>query len=81
MSVVESMLCGTPVVAFNKGSMPELILENKTGYLVKNVDQAMDRFKQLNDLKRKDCREWAISQFSQDKMVDDYIKLYHMILN
>ena len=81
LSVVESMLCGTPVVAFNKGSMPELILENKTGFLVKNVDQAVDRFRKLNDLNRKDCRQWAISQFSQDKMVDDYIKLYHRILN
>jgi len=80
MSVAEAMLCGTPVIAFNKGSMPELIQHEKTGFLVNSVDEAVDAISALKNIIRKDCRDWAASQFSSDKMVDDYYKLYHEIL-
>jgi glycosyltransferase involved in cell wall biosynthesis len=80
LSVAEAMLCGTPVIAFNRGSMPELIQHEKTGYLVSNIDEAVEGVKQIKSIKRKDCREWAISKFSCDKMVDDYLNLYHQIL-
>ncbi|MDT3401684.1 glycosyltransferase family 4 protein [Mucilaginibacter terrae] len=80
MSVAESMLCGTPVIAFNKGSMPELIKHQETGFLVKNIDEAVEAVKQLNTIERNTCREWALAQFSSEKMVDDYYKLYQQIL-
>lgn len=80
MSVAEAMLCGTPVIAFNKGSMPELIKQEKTGFLVNSVDEAVDAISALKNIVRKDCREWAASQFSSDKMVDDYYNLYQQIL-
>jgi glycosyltransferase involved in cell wall biosynthesis len=80
MSVAESMLCGTPVIAFNKGSMPELINHQQTGFLVDNVEQAVDAVELLNTIDRSQCANWAKANFSQEKMVDDYYKLYKQIL-
>jgi glycosyltransferase involved in cell wall biosynthesis len=80
MSVAESMLCGTPVIAFNKGSMPELIKHEKTGFLVNTVDEAVDAIEQLKSINRKDCFAWAKSKFSKEKMAADYFELYKRIL-
>ncbi len=80
MSVAEAMLCGTPVIAFNKGAMPELIKNGETGFLVNNVDEAVEAVNQINKINRQTCHQWALSQFSSEKMVDDYFKLYQQIL-
>jgi glycosyltransferase involved in cell wall biosynthesis len=80
LSVAEAMLCGTPVIAFNKGSMPELIKDKETGFLVDNVEEAVDAVNDLKEIDRKYCRDWAFENFSQKKMVEDYIALYHQIL-
>jgi glycosyltransferase involved in cell wall biosynthesis len=80
LSVAEAMLCGTPVIAFNKGSMPELIKDNETGFLVNTIDEAVNVVERLKDIKREDCYNWATAQFSCDKMVSDYFKLYQQIL-
>jgi glycosyltransferase involved in cell wall biosynthesis len=81
MSVAEAMMCGTPVVAFNRGSMPELIRDGETGFLVESVDEAADKVNELAQLDRSFCRAWAIERFSQERMVADYIKVYHQILS
>jgi glycosyltransferase involved in cell wall biosynthesis len=80
LSVAEAMLCGTPVIAFNKGAMPELIKDHETGFLVKDVDEAVKAVSELFSIDRLACRKWAIYNFSQEKMVNDYIGLYHQIL-
>jgi glycosyltransferase involved in cell wall biosynthesis len=80
MSVAESMLCGTLVIAFNKGSMPELIRHEKTGFLVNNIDEAVEAIDKLSIIDRSDCREWASAQFSAEKMASDYFDLYKQIL-
>jgi len=80
LSVVESMLCGTPVIAFNRGSMPELIKHEKTGLLVNNIDEAVSGVRNINRINRADCRRWAESKFSQDRMVKDYVTVYNEIL-
>jgi glycosyltransferase involved in cell wall biosynthesis len=80
MSVAEAMLCGTPVIAFNRGAMPELIKDRKTGFLVKNVDEAIQAVGEINRISRQDCHDWAGSQFSSEKMVGDYLALYKKIL-
>ncbi|MDB5115081.1 MAG: glycosyl transferase [Mucilaginibacter sp.] len=80
LSVAEAMLCGTPVIAFNKGSMPELIKHEETGFLVNTVNEAAAVVKDLKKINRIDCYNWATSQFSCDKMAADYLKLYRQIL-
>lgn len=80
LSVAESMFCGTPVIAFNKGSMPELIHHGKTGFLVDNSDEAVDSLKEIKKINRKYCRLWAEDNFSQKEMIKNYLKIYNDIL-
>ena len=80
LSVVEAMACGTPVVAFNRGSMPELIVHGRTGFLVHDVDEAVRALRSLSEISRRDCRTWVEQRFSQDRMVEDYLGVYQTIL-
>ncbi len=80
LSVAEAMFCGTPVIAFNRGSMPELIEEGKTGFLVTNVDEAAEKVAQLNQIAPAYCRSYAEQKFSMDKMLDGYLEVYKKIL-
>lgn len=80
LSVAEAMLCGTPVIAFHRGAMPELIKDRETGFLVKNIDEAIEAVSELSIIDRSKCHKWAFENFSQEKMVADYISLYHQIL-
>ncbi len=80
LSVVESMLCGTPVIAFNKGSMPELILDGKTGFLINSIDEAMEAVNSISSIDRNYCREYAASKFSRQKMIDGYLEVYKRVL-
>jgi mannose-6-phosphate isomerase-like protein (cupin superfamily) len=81
LSVVESMACGTPVIAFNKGSMPELIIDGKTGFLVSTVDEAADRVSRIKSISRKECRSHVEKRFTADRMVADYLNVYRKILD
>jgi glycosyltransferase involved in cell wall biosynthesis len=81
LSVAESMFCGTPVIAFQKGAMPELILNERTGFLVQDIDEAVERLSDIPGISRKYCRDWATSRFSKKKMVADYLTVYNKILS
>ncbi|HSF52343.1 MAG TPA: glycosyltransferase family 4 protein [Algoriphagus sp.] len=81
LSVAEAMMCGTPVIAFNLGSMPELIEDGATGFLVKNLEEAVEAVKNLSHIKRENCRAHALSKFSRDAMTDNYLQLYHKLLD
>lgn len=81
LTVVESMACGTPVVAFNKGSMPEVINHGVSGFLVENVAQACAAIPRISSLDRHKCREWAVMRFSRERMARDYESVYLQILN
>lgn len=81
LSVVEAMCCGTPVIAFNRGAMPELIQDSKTGFLVHTIDEAADAVKNLAIINRNFCRQHVMQNFSKEKMAADYIKVYEQILS
>lgn len=81
LSVVESMACGTPVIAFNKGSMPELIIDGKTGFLVSTVEEAADAVSRVKSLNRQECRTHVEDHFTAERMVDDYMEVYQKILD
>ena len=80
LSVVEAMACGTPVIAYNKGSMPELIEDEINGFLVDDIDGALLALEKLSSIDRKRCREIVEKKFSVNRMVDDYMKVYEKIL-
>ncbi len=80
LSVAESMACGTPVIAFNRGSMPELIADKETGFLVDDLDYARDAIYNLKSIDRRNCRRLVEENFSVDLMVDRYIEVYKKIL-
>lgn len=80
LSVVEAMACGTPVIAFKRGSMPEVIKDGLTGFLVNNIEVAVSELKNIPSINRSDCRRWVEERFSQERMVEDYLKVYKKIL-
>lgn len=80
LSVVESMAAGTPVVAYNRGSMPEIIDEGVTGFLVSDVQSAAAAVESAIGLDRGKVRSVAEGRFSADRMVDDYLAIYGALL-
>jgi glycosyltransferase involved in cell wall biosynthesis len=80
LSVAEAMMCGTPVIAYNRGSMPELIRDADTGFLAAGLGEAVEKVADLPRIRRQHCRDWSLAQFSVQKMVDDYIRVYEQVL-
>ncbi len=75
-SVVEAMACGTPVIAFDRGSMRELIVDGLTGSVVCDVASAAAAISQVGRLHRRTVRDMAVQRFSSDRMVDEYVDVY-----
>jgi len=78
--VIEAMACGTPVIAFKRASMPELIKNGENGFLVDSVEQACQAVKKIDKIKREVCREWVKENFNLRRMVNRYEKLYKKVL-
>ncbi len=81
LSVVEAGACGTPVVAYNRGSMPEIIENGANGFLVGNVNSAVEAVGSLDAISRRKCRKIVQDRFSRARMVDNYISVYHKIID
>jgi glycosyltransferase involved in cell wall biosynthesis len=80
LSVIEALACGTPVIAYRRGSMPELIDDGVTGFLVDDLEGAVRAIDRIGEIDRKACRRAAEQRFSVDRMVDEYLALYKKIL-
>lgn len=80
LSVIEAMACGTPVIAYARGSMPELIEDGVTGFLVDSVEGAVAAIERVDEIDRAACRRAVETQFSVDRMADEYLALYRRIL-
>ena len=81
LSVIEAMACGTPVIAYRRGSMAELIEHGVTGFLVDGFDEAVTAIGRLGEIDRRACRAAVEQRFSVERMADDYLALYRRILN
>jgi glycosyltransferase involved in cell wall biosynthesis len=80
-SVVEAMACGTPVIAFDRGSMRELIDEGTTGMVVGDLAAASAAVQHVGALDRRMIRDVAVKRFSHERMVDEYVAVYEKVLN
>ena len=80
LSVVEALACGTPVIARNRGSMPELIDHGITGFLVDSTAEAIAAVARIGEIDRAACRAAAMTRFSVDRMADRYLDLYQTII-
>ncbi len=80
LSVVEAMACGTPVIAFDRGSMPELIEDGITGFLVGSVEEAVAAVGRIGEIDRSACRARVAERFTVGRMADRYVTLYQEIL-
>ncbi len=78
MVVIEAMAAGTPVVAYPRGSMPELVKHGETGYLLDLEDEMVEMLDRIDTLDRAKCREWVEERFGVERMVDGYERLYKM---
>jgi glycosyltransferase involved in cell wall biosynthesis len=77
--MVEAMACGTPVIGFRKGSIPEIIEDRKTGFIVEDTEEMINAIKKIRNISRAFCRETARDKFSVERMVNDYERLYEEV--
>ena len=80
LSVVEAMACGTPVVAVDRGSMPEIIEPGVNGFLVQDVESAVEAVSRASTLDRHRVRRTVEQRFSCARMVDDYLGVYQRVV-
>lgn len=80
LTLIESMACGTPVVALNKGSIPEIIQDGKTGYVCNDFSELVEKIAKVGLIDRRYCRQYALSQFNRFRMTDGYLAIYRKIL-
>lgn len=74
--MAEAMACGTPVIGFKRGSVPEVVLNNKTGYVCDSVDEMCNAVIKISNISRNDVRNAAVLRFSGEVISNNYIDLY-----
>jgi glycosyltransferase involved in cell wall biosynthesis len=78
--MIEALACGTPVVAYRRGSVPEVIDEGVTGYVVSGVDEAVTAVGRVSGLCRRTCRRVFEERFDACRMTGDYLELYRQLV-
>lgn len=77
--MIEAMACGTPVIAFDRGAVPEVMQEGVSGYVVDSVDEALAALERVDSLDRAACRAYFEKRFSADRMAEEYVEHYRRI--
>lgn len=78
--MIEALACGTPVIAYRRGAVPEVLDPGRTGYVVENVDQAVKAVQRLDQIDRRECRRVFEQRFASERMVEDYLSVYHRLI-
>jgi glycosyltransferase involved in cell wall biosynthesis len=78
LTMIESMACGTPTIAFRCGSVPEVITNGVSGFIVESMEDAVDAVKRAGSIDRAACRDEFVKRFSAPIMAKQYVKLYEM---
>jgi glycosyltransferase involved in cell wall biosynthesis len=74
--MIEALACGTPVIAHPRGSVPEVVLDGRTGFLGVTADELVDAVKRLDQIDRAECRAHIERHFTVAHMADGYEKVY-----
>jgi glycosyltransferase involved in cell wall biosynthesis len=78
--MIEAMACGTPVIAYARGSVPEVMDDGVTGFVVRGLDEAVAAVRRVASLSRRRCRQVFERRFSAARMAGDYLKVYRRLL-
>lgn len=78
---IEAMACGTPAVAFNRGSAPEVVKHGETGFVVETVDEMVTAVDDIRQIDRHYCRQYVEQNFDVPRMANDYLKAYEQVLS
>jgi glycosyltransferase involved in cell wall biosynthesis len=78
--MIEAMACGIPIVAFRNGSVPEIIEDGMTGFVVDNVEDAVRATARIGSLDRAQCRATFDRRFTAARMAADYVQLYEQLI-
>jgi glycosyltransferase involved in cell wall biosynthesis len=79
--MIEAMACGTPVIAYRHGSIPEVIEDGVTGFIVDGLEEAVKAVKRIATLSRKRCRHRFEQRFSASRMAADYLAVYQRLID
>jgi len=77
--MIEALACGTPVIAWNNGSVPEIIENGVNGFIVDSLEQATSCVAMLPTIRRADCRRTFVTKFSSQRMAADYLRIYETV--
>jgi glycosyltransferase involved in cell wall biosynthesis len=78
--MIEALATGTPVVAWRRGSVPEVIQDGKTGFIVSNIDEGLKAVEELDRIDRRTCRADFVQRFTSERMAKDYLRLYENVI-
>jgi len=79
--MIEAMACGTPVVAFRRGSVPEVVDDGVTGFIVDSIDEGASALEKIQHFDRAHCRKVFEERFSVERMTRDYVQIYEKLLS
>ncbi|MEN9327426.1 MAG: hypothetical protein RI947_234 [Candidatus Parcubacteria bacterium] len=80
LAAVESAMCGCPPITFNHGAYVETVEEGKTGFIVEDVEEMVDKISNIDQIDRDHCRSYVENRFTVDIMVKQYLKLYELLI-
>ncbi len=80
LAMIEAMACGTPVIAYRSGAVPEVMEEGHTGFIVEGLEDAVEAVRRVPELSRKRCREIFYQRFTAARMAHDYVQLYERLI-
>ena len=78
--MIEAMACGTPVIAYRGGAVPEIMEEGHTGFIVEELEDAVEAVQRVPELSRKRCREVFEQRFTVTRMARDYLQAYKRLI-
>ena len=78
--MIESLACGTPVIAYRNGSVPEILAGDRSGFVVQTKDEAVAAVKNILSIDRRECRRYFEERFTSARMAEDYIRIYQDVI-